>query len=212
MGKVDVGRRRLLQASVMLPAAMAMSPFIGPASPVHAAETDVGVPLRAQGKNALCGRTCVWMVLHKFGFEIGFTESRVADRLPEWAHILDIRDAIYPLSSEQLEGKHLKTSSKHWQQDVESEFDADYPVIALISRGKNIGLPFDFGHYIVLRGYGSDRNGSYVIYNDPYDGKRKTMSYSKFAEAWGQDWTQTINGDQITVHGWQAVTFWPTEQ
>ena len=159
---------------------------------------ELSVPHVKQDTQAGCARACALMTIKYYCPDSTISSESAKSEIPDYAHISErVVPGISGLSKGQVNGTWFKKSDVEWLDFVKANIQKRYPLIVIIPDAQN--LPwwrwnYSGGHYIVIRGIGSDES---IICNDPVDGSRHIASKDEFQKAWG--------GNHPDAKPWQGI-------
>ncbi|MGD0204211.1 MAG: C39 family peptidase [Candidatus Bathyarchaeia archaeon] len=149
--------------------------------------TELNVPLWGQPTRNYCVPTCLKMLLE-------FLRQKYGDAIPKLsisqiARIVNTQwDGTAPEDVENInkyfEAKlciYFKAEYMRRFPEIQKELDEERPVITWVNSQKP---PDKLWHAIVVRGFDESH---FVIFNDPWDCKRKTEEVGVFISKWGTE-------------------------
>ncbi|WP_426983871.1 C39 family peptidase [Brevibacillus borstelensis] len=171
-------------------AAVSLSILATVSSPSHAASTTVtlGVKKVTQAAELWCWAASSVSVLDYFGIKVtqsDFVEYVKGEVSNKSGNISEVMDGLdhYGLQS------YREDNSLTFKETVR-EINNDIPVLARIKwKTGNTAI----GHMVVIDGY-TNSSTKYLRYMDPDKGEYSIMTYDRFVDSSGQEWTHTIYG------------------
>lgn len=162
-------------------------------------------------KNNACGAAAATMILDYYLPQSGPAHEAVSlDAVAKYVKVSDVGTTGLELQTglatasqnvdlggkAPLQTAWRQTDAKDWTNALHAELNAKLPVIAFIPDGGRLGWSWHYGHYIMVSGY---TDSDEVIYYDPWDGARHTISHDAFASAWGTTWRQNVTWDFLEI-------------
>lgn len=162
-------------------------------------------------KNNACGAAAATMILDYYLPQSGPAHEAISlDVVAKYVKVTDVGTTGVDLQTglatasqnldtggkAPLQTSWQQTDAQHWLDALHAELNAKLPVIAFIPDGGRLRWSWHYGHYIMVSGYTDDDS---IIYYDPWDGARHSLSHDAFASAWGTTWRQNVTWDFLEI-------------